>query len=125
MVFGAFVAGLNAGLIYNTFPLMEGKIIPSGLLHLQPLWLNFFESRVTVQFIHRSLALLILILTAMLTVKNTNAKPLYIMLFSVIIQMILGIATLLLQVPTAIAILHQVFSFILLASGLYSYAVLK
>lgn len=125
MVVGAFVAGLNAGLIYNTFPLMEGKIVPSGLFYLQPLWLNFFESRVTVQFIHRSLALLILILTATLTVKNTHVKPLYIMLFSVIIQMILGIATLLLQVPTAIAILHQVFSFILLASGLYSYVILK
>ncbi|BET30398.1 cytochrome c oxidase assembly protein [Wolbachia endosymbiont of Culex quinquefasciatus JHB] len=119
IIFGAFVAGLNAGLIYNTFPLMDGQIVPEDLFYLQPAWLNIFENRVTVQFIHRALALLILVLTAILTIKNASIKPLYVMLFSVIIQVILGIVTLLLHIPMAIAIAHQMFSFILFGSGLY------
>ncbi|MGL9758480.1 MAG: COX15/CtaA family protein [Wolbachia sp.] len=119
IIFGAFVAGLNAGLIYNTFPLMDGQIVPEDLFFLHPMWLNIFENRATVQFIHRALALLILVLTAILTIKNASVKPVYIMLFSVIIQIILGVVTLLLRIPIAIAIAHQVFSFILFGSGLY------
>jgi cytochrome c oxidase assembly protein subunit 15 len=125
IIFGAFVAGLNAGLIYNTFPLMDGHIIPNDLFFLGPIWLNIFENRVTVQFIHRALALLILVLTAILTIKNISAKPLYVMLLAVIIQIILGVVTLLFQVPIAIAIAHQVFSFILFASSLYSLCYLR
>ncbi|WP_419247290.1 COX15/CtaA family protein [Wolbachia endosymbiont of Rhagoletis indifferens] len=119
IIFGAFVAGLNAGLIYNTFPLMDGQIVPEDLFFLHPIWLNIFENRVTVQFIHRALALLILALVVILTVKNASVKPVYIMLLSVIIQIILGVITLLLHIPIAIAIAHQVFSFILFGSSLY------
>ncbi len=79
IIFGAFVAGLNAGLIYNTFPLMDGQIVPEDLFFLQPTWLNIFENRATVQFIHRALALLILTLVVILTVKNASIKPVYIM----------------------------------------------
>ncbi|MDN5247930.1 MAG: COX15/CtaA family protein [Wolbachia endosymbiont of Tyrophagus putrescentiae] len=113
IIFGAFVAGLNAGLIYNTFPLMEGRVVPSDLFFLQPVWLNFFENRTTVQFIHRLLALLILILTV---IKH---KSLRFILLLVATQVILGIATLLLQVPTIIAVAHQIFAFILFAAYLY------
>lgn len=119
IIFGAFVAGLNAGLIYNTFPLMDGQIIPKDLFFLHPIWLNIFENRATVQFIHRALALLILALVVILTVKNASVKPVYIMLLSVIIQIILGVVTLLLHIPIAIAIAHQVFSFILFGTSLY------
>ena len=119
IIFGAFVAGLNAGLIYNTFPLMDGQIVPEDLFYLQPAWLNIFENRATVQFVHRVLALLILVLVAILTIKNASVKPVYIMLLSVIIQVILGVVTLLLHIPMAIAIAHQMFSFILFGSGLY------
>ena len=119
IIFGAFVAGLNAGLIYNTFPLMDGQIVPEDLFFLQPIWLNIFENRATVQFIHRALALLILTLVVILTVKNASIKPVYIMLLSVVIQIILGVITLLLHIPIAIAIAHQVFSFILFGSSLY------
>jgi cytochrome c oxidase assembly protein subunit 15 len=119
IIFGAFVAGLNAGLIYNTFPLMDGYIIPEDLFFLQPALLNIFENRATVQFIHRALAFLILALTAILTIKNISIKPVYVMLFSVLTQVILGVMTLLLHIPIAIAIAHQVFSFILFGSGLY------
>ncbi|CAN2143886.1 COX15/CtaA family protein [Wolbachia pipientis] len=119
IIFGAFVSGLNAGLIYNTFPLMDGQIVPEDLFFLQPTWLNIFENRATVQFIHRALALLILTLVVILTVKNASIKPVYIMLLSVVIQIILGVITLLLHIPIAIAIAHQVFSFILFGSSLY------
>ncbi|MBV0899955.1 MAG: COX15/CtaA family protein [Wolbachia endosymbiont of Fragariocoptes setiger] len=125
MIFGAFVAGLNAGLIFNTFPLMEGNIIPSDLFFLKPLWLNCFENRVTVQFIHRMLAFLILILTAIVTLRNSTVKSLRVILLLIVIQVILGIATLLLKVQIAFAILHQVFSFILFASVLYSLCTLN
>ncbi|BDG76365.1 COX15/CtaA family protein [Wolbachia pipientis] len=125
IIFGAFVAGLNAGLIYNTFPLMDGQIVPEDLFYLQPAWLNIFENRVTVQFIHRALALLILVLTAILTIKNASVKPVYIMLLSVIIQVILGVVTLLLHIPMAIAIAHQMFSFILFGSSLYCLCYLR
>ncbi|QKX02617.1 heme A synthase [Wolbachia endosymbiont of Dirofilaria (Dirofilaria) immitis] len=119
IIFGAFVAGSNAGLIYNTFPLMNGQIIPEDLFSLQPIWLNIFENRATMQFIHRALALLILVLTIILAIKNTSVKSVYIMLLSVIIQVILGIITLLLYIPIAVAVAHQMFSFILFGSGLY------
>lgn len=120
IIFGAFVAGLNAGLICNTFPLMDGHVIPEGLFFMQPIWLNIVENRITVQFIHRILALLIFSLTVIFAIKNSNVKQVYIMLSSVIIQVILGIATLLLHIPIAVAVAHQVFSFILFASCLYS-----
>ncbi|NUY39183.1 heme A synthase [Wolbachia endosymbiont of Litomosoides brasiliensis] len=119
MIFGAFVAGLNAGLIYNTFPLMDGHIIPKDLFFLRPIWLNIFENRGTVQFIHRALALLILAMITILTIKNTSVKPVYAMLLSVIIQIILGVVTLLLHIPITTAIAHQMSSFILFGSGLY------
>lgn len=125
IIFGAFVAGLNAGLIYNTFPLMDGQIVPEDLFYLQPAWLNIFENRVTVQFIHRALALLILVLVAILTIKNASVKPVYIMLLSVIVQVILGVVTLLLHIPMAIAIAHQMFSFILFGSSLYCLCYLR
>ncbi|KLT21769.1 cytochrome c oxidase assembly protein [Wolbachia endosymbiont of Armadillidium vulgare str. wVulC] len=125
IIFGAFVAGLNAGLIYNTFPLMDGHIIPEDLFYLQPTWLNIFENRATVQFVHRVLALLILVLTVVFTIKNANVKPAYIMLLSVIIQVILGVVTLLLHIPISIAIAHQMFSFILFGSGLYCLCYLR
>jgi hypothetical protein len=52
---GAFVAGLDAGLIYNEFPLMGGQIVPQEIFALKPLWRNFFENETTVQFNHRLL----------------------------------------------------------------------
>ena len=53
---GALVAGLHAGLIYNTWPLIDGALVPPGLLFDQPAWRNFFENPLTVQFDHRMLA---------------------------------------------------------------------
>ncbi|MBE9562518.1 MAG: COX15/CtaA family protein, partial [Proteobacteria bacterium] len=61
MLSGGFVAGLKAGWFFNTFPLMNGQWIPEGILSLEPLWRNFFEDILTVQFNHRLLATLIFI----------------------------------------------------------------
>ena len=57
MMSGAFVAGLKAGFIYNTFPLMAGKLVPDGMWSVTPIYLNFFENATTVQFNHRLLAM--------------------------------------------------------------------
>lgn len=61
-VLGAFVAGLKAGLTYNTWPLMDGALIPAGLYAMQPWWMNIFENITTVQFNHRVMAYLLVAL---------------------------------------------------------------
>ena len=60
---GAFVAGLDAGLAYNTFPKMDGRWIPEGVMRLDPWWINFFENTALVQFTHRALGIGLLVLT--------------------------------------------------------------
>ena len=66
IVAGAFVAGLDAGMGYNTWPLMDGALIPSGLGAIDPFWKNLFENALTVQFNHRMIAYLVAILAAAL-----------------------------------------------------------
>lgn len=111
---GGFVAGLKAGHAYNTFPLMNGQFIPDGLFSLAPAWLNFFENVTTVQFDHRLLAtalfITILIYYAVAIRKKLPARVkigLHLMLTMLLIQVTLGISTLLLQVPIALAASHQ------------------
>src|SRR5690606_2008993 len=53
---GAFVAGIDAGMAYHTWPLMDGAVIPDGLFVMDPAWRNFFENALTVQFTHRLIA---------------------------------------------------------------------
>lgn len=107
---GGLVAGLNAGLAHNTWPLMDGAFIPRGLLVMQPAWLNIFENAMTVQFQHRMGAYLVAILgiwTA-LRLKDRAATSLRHTLLTVIgLQILLGIVTLLHQVPIALGTLHQ------------------
>lgn len=64
LIIGAFVAGTNAGLTYNTWPLMDGRLIPNGLAVLSPWYMNLLENVTTIQFTHRALAYLLLILAA-------------------------------------------------------------
>ncbi|MBY0339753.1 MAG: COX15/CtaA family protein, partial [Rhodocyclaceae bacterium] len=63
---GGFVAGLRAGLAYNTFPLMNGHLVPPDLLAMTPWWLNFFSNISTVQFDHRMIAYVLMVLVPML-----------------------------------------------------------
>jgi len=111
---GAFVAGLDAGKGFNTFPLMEGQIIPDGLFQQTPWWLNWFENHLTVQFNHRVLAMT---LTALIVVMWLKARRLELsrsarltmtgLMHMVFVQAALGILTLLYVVPIPLALAHQ------------------
>lgn len=111
---GGFVAGLKAGFTYNTFPLMNGQWLPDGLLLLEPAWRNLFENITTVQFNHRLLAIgTALLLTAFwwMARRASSVRPvrlaLDLMLAAVVVQIALGITTLLLVVPIPLAAAHQ------------------
>ncbi|MEC9077984.1 MAG: COX15/CtaA family protein [Pseudomonadota bacterium] len=111
---GAFVAGIDAGLAYNTFPLMDDRYLPVGWLQMEPVWRNFFENTATVQFIHRQLGIFAVIFAILLWVrawqKNLTGRAkcaanlVAIMAF---IQMGLGITTLLTKVPLIFGLMHQ------------------
>lgn len=107
---GGLVAGMNAGLAHNTWPLMDGAFIPDGLLIMQPAWVNVFENAMTVQFQHRMLAYLVAILAvvAALSLKGRAATGLRHGLLTVVaLQVLLGIMTLLHHVPISLGTLHQ------------------
>jgi len=124
---GGFVAGLKAGLIFNTFPLMGGALIPEGIGALSPWYLNPLENMVTVQFDHRWLAIgtgLLLIAWYLKgrsrfddTVLRRSFKLVGMM---VMIQLALGIATLLLQVPVLLGALHQAGALLLFSVLLFN-----
>ncbi|MEJ0076612.1 MAG: COX15/CtaA family protein [Alphaproteobacteria bacterium] len=113
--FGALVAGLRAGLIYNTWPLIDGSLIPDAaqLAHETPLWRNFFENTLTVQFMHRMTAYALWVLAllhAMDVIRNTRGPAVthaLALAALVTIQAVLGILTLVHQVPIGLALMHQ------------------
>jgi cytochrome c oxidase assembly protein subunit 15 len=114
IVAGAFVAGLDAGLIYNEFPLMGGGIAPPDLFALSPAWLNFFEHPPAVQFMHRVFAVttFVSILALWAATRFGGTAPRLRAASSVLmavaaLQVLLGISTLLLYVPIPLAALHQ------------------
>ncbi len=124
---GAFVAGLDAGMGYNTWPLMDGAIIPSGLLVMDPAWRNFFENALTVQFIHRCIAYGITAYVAYLIWRRNKDGGfggvhgwLPRIGFLVLLQVVLGIATLLTHVPISLAVGHQCLAF-MLAGATFGY----
>jgi len=118
---GGLVAGLNAGLAHNTWPLMEGRLIPDGLGVMTPLWHNIFENALTVQFQHRILAYLVAALAVVIWVRYAGRVAngaRHMLLGMVVLQMCLGIATLLAQVPVALGVLHQLGALLLLMGGI-------
>ena len=125
---GGFVAGLKAGLAYNTFPLMNGSLIPESLLVQEPLWRNFFENVATVQFDHRVLAITVLLgIVALWLAGRRHVLPgqvrigMHLLLAAGVLQVSLGISTLLLRVPVALASLHQAGAMLLFSVALYLY----
>ena len=109
---GALVAGIRAGLAYNTFPLMNGYFMPPETWMVEPLWLNFFTNMATVQFNHRLLAWLLMGLIPWYAWRiwreSPAARPAAAALtLWLAVQVVLGIATLLLQVPVALGAAHQ------------------
>jgi len=129
---GAFVAGLDGGLTYNTFPLMDGQWVPDGLLDVSPVYLNFFENIATVQFEHRVLAIatflsvVIFWLKARVEVLTIRArKAVNVLLGVAIIQVTLGIFTLLLVVPVSLGALHQLGAVTLFSTAIWLVRELK
>jgi heme a synthase len=122
---GGLVAGLRAGLSYNTWPLMDGHLIPAldNLYIMAPAWVNHFENALTVQFQHRMVAYLIValaLLQAFLALTSgsgaARGRAVLLALFA-LAQAAIGIMTLLLVVPLWSAILHQLGGVILLAAA--------
>jgi cytochrome c oxidase assembly protein subunit 15 len=113
-VTGGFVAGIRAGYAYNTFPLMNGNLIPPELFLIEPWYLNFFNNMATVQFDHRLIAWLLAFAVPWLWYEAGRAGLpartrllTHLLLAAAAVQIALGIATLLLVVPAALAAAHQ------------------
>lgn len=127
VLYGAFVAGLQAGLVHNTWPLMDGELISSAVFALDPLYLNFIMGKSGVQFIHRTLAIVIFIWVVVLYLKGMRQiademqlKAIRLLFIFVLIQFGLGITTLLLHVPLVFGILHQLCALLLLSSIVFA-----
>jgi len=123
---GGFVAGLKAGFAYNTFPLMAGQWIPENILILEPAWINIFENVATVQFQHRLLATSLFFIIPIfwyLATSRISSKRirtgLHLLLAMMIIQVVLGISTLILIVPTPLAAAHQAGALVLFTIMLF------
>ncbi len=127
---GGLVAGLNAGLTFNTWPLMDGQLIPDGLLTMSPVWSNLFENVLAVQFQHRvgAYVLLLVVIFHLLQCRTlTDRLPLVgasLLLVLTIGQAVIGIFTLLLAVPIDLALAHQGMAVILLAASVWHFATL-
>lgn len=113
-LWGALVAGFKAGLIYNTFPKMNDRWLPEDMFFHNPLWVNFISNPAAIQWTHRVLAILTLIATwtliRMSLQKKLNSQTLaYLQLLGglSLLQVFLGIVTLLHMVPTTLGALHQ------------------
>jgi heme a synthase len=115
---GGFVAGLDAGHASDTWPLMDGSLIPGGLGVMQPAWKNLFENALTAQFDHRLLAYVILLFVAVqaFIARTTSA---WIVLLASLAQAALGIITVVTHVPLHTALLHQAGALILLSAALW------
>ncbi|MGD0144169.1 MAG: COX15/CtaA family protein [Rhizomicrobium sp.] len=126
MLLGALVAGLHAGLIYNTWPSMDGRVFPETPFFSRPWWINFFENPGLAQFDHRVGAYLIAMAVVALWIVGRRAKlegPARIssdaLLAITALQFLLGIATLVSQAPVALAALHQATAVALFASAVW------
>jgi cytochrome c oxidase assembly protein subunit 15 len=111
---GALVAGTNAGLVYNSFPLMGGQVVPPGYLRHEPVWLNAFETPAAVQFNHRVLAIATVVAAIGLWIwarrvpLSTGARRAFQYLaLGAVGQVALGVWTLLAVVPVWLGALHQ------------------
>ena len=121
MIYGGLVAGHHAGLIYNTFPLMEGEWLPQEWDFYSPVWINFFKNEALVQWLHRVLAVvswLSLIGYWFFGRLKRKTQHLTHWLIATTVQGILGITTLLYQVPVSLGVLHQGWAIVVLTTAL-------
>lgn len=123
---GGFVAGIRAGLAYNTFPLMNGHFIPPEIFMLEPWYRNFFDNMATVQFDHRMIAWMLAFLVPLFWFKSrqlplpaSTRLACNLLLIMLAVQISLGIATLLLVVPLPLAAAHQGGAVLLFTAALW------
>jgi heme a synthase len=123
---GGLVAGLDAGFGYNTWPLINGAFVPSGLGEAQPLVLNLFENPLTVQFDHRMLGYSVVLATILQAGWLTLRRPApelvtsaFILICLALLQATLGVWTLLLAVPIGLGLAHQAGAILLFAAAHY------
>lgn len=113
IIWGAFVAGKDAGLIYNTFPKMGDGLIPDDLLFLTPSWINFIDNHAAIQFTHRYLALGgVAFIVAWVFHRYQESRLFTALGVMIVVQMSLGIATLISGVMIPLAAIHQAGAFI-------------
>lgn len=127
MLLGALVAGLHAGLIYNTWPSMDGRALPEGAFALRPWWRNFFENAGLAQFDHRLVAYIVAAVVLAFWTTTRRMQPVSAVRMSsnallaiVLVQVGLGIVTLINQAPLALAALHQAMAVALFAAALWN-----
>jgi cytochrome c oxidase assembly protein subunit 15 len=123
LMFGAYVAGLDAGYAFASWPLMGDELFPSGAPMLQPLLVNFADNPIVVQFVHRWLAFVVALAVLLLAAaawKRRLHLAAAAMVAAVACQIALGIATLLSGVWIWIAVSHQAMAVLLLATILFA-----
>ncbi len=132
MVAGGFVAGLHAGFDYNTFPLMDGSLVPAGYGRLRPFWQNFVADIASVQFNHRLLATLTLLAACLCAAGGARLPrghqaqlPLIALGALGALQYAIGVVTLLLVVPMDMGTLHQVMAVLVLTAALAALQALR
>jgi cytochrome c oxidase assembly protein subunit 15 len=124
---GGLVAGIRAGLAYNTFPLMNGRVVPPDIFAIEPWYLNFSSNMATVQFDHRLIAWLLAFLVPWFWLRvRREAAPWRaklaadLLLAALALQIALGIATLLLAVPVPLAAAHQAGALLVFSAALFA-----
>ena len=119
IVWGAFTAGLDAGRIYNTWPLMNGEFMPENVRAFGDLFTDLAEHRDGVQFVHRNLAYLVALAFILFAVKFRREASMEVvwfpLLLAVLFQFVLGVITILTQVDLVVGVLHQQGALVLLA----------
>lgn len=129
---GGLVAGLNAGFTFNTWPLMDGAIIPERLFVMDPWWINMFENVKMVQFQHRMVAYALVVAVGLLAWKSLRVsgrmhvmRPAWHLVGFIGLQVLFGILTLIWNVPLSIALVHQGFAVFVLAASIDYLVALK
>lgn len=123
IILGAFVAGLDAGRILNTWPMMQGTWFPRGLWSLTPIWSNLIDNPVAVQFMHRwvgvAVAVVALVVAAKLFRAGANGYAVALEV-AVVVQFVLGVLTLLHAVPVGLGVAHQAGAVVLLVVTVFA-----
>ncbi len=123
IILGALVAGMDAGLAYDSFPKMNGEWMPAETWQLSPWWINLVQNPTTAQFIHRCGAVVLVLSLLVLTVKYyktphcLSRKALYSLFGILAVQIVLGVLTIIYHVPITIAVAHQFTALLLLAAA--------